>query len=49
MYVYGLGWRRRRGGGWMREYGLGFTNPAGTGECWTCVCGWVAMVYVGSG
>ena len=18
--------------------GLGFTNPVGTGECWTCVC-----------
>ena len=23
-------------GEWMRV--LGFTNPVGTGECWTCVC-----------
>ena len=35
------GWR---GGEWMRELGLGFTNPVGQGECWTCVC-----VAVGSG
>ena len=36
------------GGGyeWMRELGLGFTNPVGTGrvECWTCVCVLVAVV-----
>ena len=29
------------GGEWMRGLGLGFTNPVGTGECWTCV--WVAV------
>ena len=29
---------------WMRGLGLGFTNPVGTGECWTCVC--VAVVWV---
>ena len=28
MYVFGSG---RSGGEWMRELGLGFTNPAGTG------------------
>ena len=48
------------GGEWMREWGLGFTNPVGTGgvldrgsvgqgECWTCVCVLVVMVWVGSG
>ena len=25
------------GGEWMRELGLGFTNPVGQGECWTRV------------
>ena len=36
------------GGEWMRELGLGFTNPLGTseGECWTCVCVLVAVVWV---
>ena len=24
------------GGEWMK--GLGFTNPMGTGKCWTCLC-----------
>ena len=35
-------------GEWMRELGLGFTNPVGTGgvECWTCVCVVVAVVWV---
>ena len=35
-------------GEWMRELGLGFTNPLGTGgvECWTCVCVLVAVVWV---
>ena len=37
------------GGELMRELGLGFTNPVGTGECWTCVCVLVAVVWVGSG
>ena len=31
---------------WMRGLGLGFTNPVGTGECWTCVL--VAVVWVGN-
>ena len=31
------------GGEWMRELGLGFTNPV-QGECWTCVCVLVAVV-----
>ena len=35
-----------RGGEWMRELGLGFTNPLGQGECWTCVCVLVAVVWV---
>ena len=39
----GVGWR---GGEWMRELGLGFTNPVGTGGCWTCVCVLVAVVWV---
>ena len=46
MYVFGsgrCGWGR---GEWMRELGLGFTNPVGTGECWTCVCVLVAVVWV---
>ena len=34
------------GGEWMRELGLGFTNPLGQGECWTCVCVLVAVVWV---
>ena len=33
-------------GEWMRELGLGFTNPVGTGECWACVCVLVAVVWV---
>ena len=38
--------RRRgwRGGEWMRGLCSGFSNPVGTGECWTCVCVWVAVV-----
>ena len=34
------------GGEWMRELGLGFTNPVEQGECWTCVCVLVAVVWV---
>ena len=52
MYVFGTGRRKRRGGEWMRGLGLGFTNPVGSGKCWTCVCVWAAVVwvvYVGSG
>ena len=29
---------------WMRELGLGFSNPVGIGGVWTCV--WVAVVWV---
>ena len=34
------------GGEWTRELGWGFTNPVGTGECWTCVCVLVAIVWL---
>ena len=32
MYVFGSGRCGWRGGKWMRELGLGFTNPVGTGR-----------------
>ena len=34
-------------GEWMR--GLGFALPIlwEQGECWTCVCDWVAVAWVG--
>ena len=39
----------------MRGLGLGFTNPVGTGGCWTCVCffgcggvGGVGVEWVGA-
>ena len=35
-YVCGSGRRGCRGGEWMRETGLGFTNPLGTGG--VCMC-----------
>ena len=47
--VYGSGRCGWRGGGgeWMRELGLGFTNPVGTGRVldmclffWLRCCGW---------
>ena len=41
MYVFCSGKRVWRGGKWMRGLGLGFTNPVGTGEWWTCVCAWL--------
>ena len=46
MYVLGSGRRRCRGGGgeWMTGLGLNFTNPVGTGGCWTCVCALVGVV-----
>ena len=46
MYVFGSGRCGWRGGEWMRELGLGFTNHVGTGECWTFVCVLVAVVWV---
>ena len=40
--------RGRRGGEWKGGLGLGFTNPVGTGECSTCVCGeWVGGLEQG--
>ena len=39
MYVFGSGRRRWRGGDWLRELGLGFTNPVGTyGVLDMCLC-----------
>ena len=41
MYVFGSGWCGWRGGGgeWMRELGLSFTNPVGTGGVLDmCLC-----------
>ena len=36
MYVFaGVGGE----GGGVSGLGLGFTNPVGTEECWTCSCG----------
>ena len=47
MYVFGSGRCGWRGGEWMRELGLGFTNPLGTGGVldmclvfWLRWCGW---------
>ena len=40
------------GGEWMRELGLGFTNPVGTGgvlDMCLCLVAVVWVVYVGSG
>ena len=34
------------GGEWMRELGLGLPILWGQGECWTCVCVLVAVVWV---
>ena len=37
--MFGSGRRRRRGGDWMRGFGLGFTNPGGTGGVLdVCLC-----------
>ena len=49
MCVFGSGRRGWRGDEWMRGLGLGFTNPVGTWECWTCVCVLVAVVWGGVG
>ena len=35
-----------RGGEWMRELGLASPILWGQGECWTCVCVLVAVVWV---
>ena len=49
MYVFGSGQSGWRGGEWMRELGLGFTNPVGTGGvldvCFSC--GGVGGEWVG--
>ena len=48
MYVFGSGRCGWRGGEWMRELGLGFTNPVGTGGvldmCLRFGCGGVGGV-----
>ena len=39
MYVFGSGRCVWRGGEWMRKFGLGFTDPVGTGGVFdTCLC-----------
>ena len=39
MYVFGSGRCGWRGGEWMRELGLGLTNPVGTGGVLdVCLC-----------
>ena len=39
MYVFGSGGVGGEGGEWMRELGLGFTNPLGTGGVLAmCLC-----------
>ena len=39
MYVFGSGGVGGEGGEWMRELGLGFTNPVGTGGVLDmCLC-----------
>ena len=39
MYVFDSGGVGGEGGEWMRELGLGFTNPMGTGEVLDmCLC-----------
>ena len=47
MYVFGSGGVGGDGGEWMRELGLGFSNPLGTGGVldmwsvfWLRWCGW---------
>ena len=51
MYVFGSGRCGWRGGEWMRELGLGFTNPVGTGGVLDmCLCfGCGGVGNVGSG
>ena len=60
MYVFGSGGVGGEGGEWLRELGLGFTNPVGTGGvldmclCFGCggvggVGGQWAWTKVGSG
>ena len=39
-------WRGGRVDERMRGLGLDFTNPVGTGTCWTRVCVLVAVVWV---
>ena len=48
MYVFGSGWCMGKGGAWMRGFGLGFTNPAGTWESVGCgsVLWWCGGVVV---
>ena len=52
MYVFGSGRCGWRGGEWMSELGLGFTNPVGTGGvldmCLCFGCGGVGGEWVGA-
>ena len=46
--MFGSGRCGWRGGEWMRELGLGFTNLVGTGEMCLCFgCGGVGGEWVG--
>ena len=53
MYVFGSGRCGWKGGEWMRELGLGFSNPVGTGGvldmCLCFGCGGVGGWGVGRG
>ena len=53
MHVFGSGRCGWRGGEWMRELGLGFTNPVGTGRvldmCLCFGCGGVGGEWMGLG
>ena len=47
--MFGSGRRGKRGGECMIRLDLGLTKPVGKRECLTCVCIWVAVVYVRCG
>ena len=49
MDVFGSGWRGWRWVEWMTGLGLALPILWEHGECWTCICGLVALVWVGSG
>ena len=44
--MLGSGRGGKYGGKWVRVLGLGFINLVGTGECVTCVCVWVGVMWV---
>ena len=49
MYVFGSGRCGWRGGEWMRELGLGFTNPVGTGGVLDMCVFWLRWCRWGMG